>query len=159
MTDDFLRRHPEIVDALDDALINAATKYEFTDADWTAITAVIPLIIAAHEADLAGDAGDLPTLVNRLIPPAVLFGVPNEQELQRLWDRAMQAIAERSAAAYAQGRAAGREEAVKLGDDRVDGLRWAASDRAASNDRKGAIEASAAAEEIHLLVEEIRSLP
>lgn len=115
MTDDFLRRHPEVErsyqDAYDKALHGEADCDE-DEARIMALAAVLPTILRAHEADLAGrDEPEFLDSVRNLVKVAQSSSTP------ALHDAIVTLCKIERAAAYLAGRAAGREEAAKVTSD------------------------------------------
>lgn len=103
MTDDFLRLHPEIADRF-------STYFDGSIDSREIMADILPLILRAHEADLAGEVGNvyLDELALALADD-LDRGILTREAFAGDFARR---IRKERAAAYLAGRAAGREEAA-----------------------------------------------
>lgn len=116
MTDpaDFLRRHQEMVDIFEDAY-RAHLANDGGEPAEAGLAAVLPLIFAAHESDLAGDCSE--HLLEKLTlawADDLKRSILDREGLARAFVRR---IKKERAAAYLAGQRAGREAAAKVADD------------------------------------------
>lgn len=113
MTDDFLRRHPEIVEAHADEFSNATGDDRERCAE--ALAAALPVAFRAHEADLAGDVDGY--AAERLAEAVEQYFDTADEEFAENFAAAINKVI---AAAYLAGRASMRKDAAAVAYAKAD---------------------------------------